>query len=55
MPAPSTSVVIEEIIESLMNSEVLAPKKDQTMPTIECFAPLILSLLGIAEPSPGFV
>ena len=55
MPAFSTSVVIEEVIESLLDSIVLAPKKEQTMPAIEGFAPLILSLLGIAEPSPRFV
>ena len=55
MPALSTSVVIEEVIESPLDSIVLAPKKEQTMPAIEGFAPLILSLLGIAKPSPRFV
>lgn len=55
MFAPSTLIVIKEIIESLVDSGVLTPKKEQIMPTIEGFAPLILSLPGIAEPSPGFV
>ena len=54
-PASSTSVVIEEVIESPMDSRVLALEKEQTMLAIEGFAPLILSLLGITEPSPGFV
>ena len=53
--APLTSVVIEEIIESPMDSRALAPKKEQTMPAIEGFSPLILSLLGITKPSLGFV
>ena len=52
---PLTSVVIEEIIEAPMVSRALAPKKEQTMPAIEGFSPLILSLLGITEPSLGFV
>ena len=55
MPTPSTLVVIEEIIESLMDSGVPAPKKGQTMPTVEGFAPLILSLPRLSKPSPGFV
>ena len=55
MLAPSTSFVIEEVIESPMDSRVLALKKEQTMLAIEGFAPLILSLLGIAEPSLRFV
>ena len=54
-PTPPTSVVIEEIIELAMDSGVLAPKKEQTMPTIEGFSPLILSLHGITKTSPGFV
>ncbi|KAL0004877.1 hypothetical protein SO802_012438 [Lithocarpus litseifolius] len=54
-PAPLTSVVIEEIIELPVDSGVPALKKEQTLPAIEGFAPLILSLLGIAEPSLGFV
>ena len=55
MLAPPTSVVIEEIIESPVASGVLAPKKGQAIPTVEDFAPLILSLPGITKPSSGFV
>ena len=54
IPVPLTLVVIEEIIESPVDLRVPAPKKGQTMPAIEGFAPLILSLLGIVKPSPGF-
>ena len=52
--APPTSVVIEKIIESFVHLGVPALKKEQTMLAIEGFAPLILSLPGIAEPSPEF-
>lgn len=52
---PLTSIVIEEIIESPMNSGVPTLKKEQTLPAIKGFAPLIISLPGITEPSPGFV
>ena len=55
MPAPLTSVVIEEIIEFPVDFGVPALKKEQTLPTIEGFAPLILSLLEIAKLAPGFV
>ena len=55
MPAPPTSVIIEEIIESPVDSGVPSPKKEQTPLTIKGFAPLILSLIGIVKPSPGFV
>ena len=55
MPAPPTSVIIEEIIESPVDSGVPSPKKEQTPSTIKGFAPLILSLIGIVKPSPGFV
>ena len=54
IPVPLTLVVTEEIIESPVDLRVPAPKKGQTMPAIEGFAPLILSLLGIVKPSPGF-
>ena len=54
-PSPLISIIIDEITESSVHSRVLAPKKEQTMSAIEGFAPLILSLLGIAEPSPRFV
>ena len=49
MLAPPTSVVIEEIKEFPVDSGVLALKKEQTMPAIEGFAPLILSLPGIVK------
>ena len=54
MPAPPTSVVIGDIIESPVDSRVPAPKKEQTMPAIEGFSHFILSLPGIAESSPRF-
>ena len=54
MPAPPTSVVIEDIIESPVDSGVPAPKKEQAMPAIKGFSHLILSLLGITESSPKF-
>ena len=53
-PAPPTSVVIEEITRSPMDSRVLAPKKEQILLAIEGFAPLIFSLPGVTEPSPRF-
>ena len=46
MPTPPTSVVIEEIIKSPVDSRVLAPKKGQTTPAVEGLTPLILSMLG---------
>ena len=52
MPVPQTSVVIKEIIELPVDSGLPALKKEQT---IEGFAPLILSLPGIAKSSLGFV
>ena len=55
MPTPLTSVVIEEIIELPVDFGVPVLKKEQTLPTIEAFAPLILSLLEIAKLAPGFV
>jgi len=55
MPAPPTSIVIEEIIESPMDLGVPSLKKGQAIPAIKGFAPLILSLPRIAEPSPGFI
>lgn len=55
MLAPPTSVVTKEIIELLVDSRVPAPKKGQAILAIKDFAPLILSLTGIAEPSSGFV
>ena len=53
--APSTSIIIKEIIESPVDSEVLAPKKGQAMPTIKGFTTLVLVLLVVTEPSPGFI
>ena len=55
MLASPTLVIIEEIIESPEVSGLLAPKKGQTIPAIEGFAPLILSLPGISKSSPRFV
>ena len=55
MPTPLTSIIIEEIIESPMDLGVPALKKEQTLSAIKGFAPLILSLLGITEPTPRFV
>ena len=52
---PLSSVVIEEIMESLVDSGVPAPKKGQAIPIVEGFAPLIISLPRIVEPSPEFV
>ena len=54
-PAPSTSVIIEEITESLMDSGAPAPKKGQAMLAIEGFTPLVLALLTVVEPSLGFI
>ena len=54
-PALLTSIVIEEITESLVDSKVPAPKKGQAMPTIKGFTPLVLALLVIVEPSLGFI
>ena len=55
MPTPPTSVVIKEIIESLVDSRAPAPKKGQAIPTIEGFTPLVLTLPIVVEPSPGFI
>ncbi|KAL0001390.1 hypothetical protein SO802_015171 [Lithocarpus litseifolius] len=52
---PLTSVIIEEIIESLVDSGAPALKKGQAMPTIEGFTSLVLALPTIVEPSPGFI
>ena len=52
---PSTLIIIEEIIESPVDSEVLAPKKGQAMPTIEGFTPLVLALPIVTKPSQGFI
>lgn len=54
-PTPPTLVVTEDIIESPVDLVVSASKKEQTLPAIEGFAPLILSLLGIVKLVPGFV
>ena len=40
--APPTLVVIEEIVESSLDSEALAPKKEQLVSAIKGFSPLIL-------------
>ena len=55
MPDPPTLVVIEEIMESPVDSGVPASKKGQAIPIVEGFPPLIISLPGITEPSPKFV
>jgi len=52
---PATLVVIEEIRKSLVDLGVPAPKKGQTMPTIEGFTPLVLALPVVVEPSLGFI
>ena len=52
---PSTLIIIEEITESPMDSKALAPKKGQAMLTVESFTPLVLALLAVTEPSPGFI
>ena len=54
-PTPLTSIVIEETTELPVDSGVPASKKEQTMPTIKGFAPLVLALPIIAKPSPGFI
>ena len=54
-PALPTSVVIKEIIESLMDLGAPAPKKGQAMLAIEGFTPLVLALPVVAKPSPGFI
>ena len=50
-----TSIVIEEIIESPMDSRVPALKKGQAMLAVEGFTPLVLPVPVIAKPSPGFI
>ena len=55
MLASPTLVIIEEIIESPEVLGLPALKKGQTIPAIEGFAPLILSLPGISKSSPRFV
>ena len=54
-PTPPTSVIIEEITKSLVDSEALAPKKGQAMLAIEGFTPLVLAFLAVVESSPGFI
>lgn len=54
-PTPSTSVIIEEIIESPMDSGALALKKGQATPAVESFPSLVLTLPTIAESSPASV
>ena len=54
-PTPLTLVIIEEIIESLMDSRAPTPKSGQAMPAIEGFTPLVLTLPAVAKPSPGFI
>ena len=52
--APSSSVVIEDIVESPVDSGSLDLGKGQTPPTIGGFAPLVLALpmvTGLASPS----
>ena len=46
-----TLVVIEEIIESLVDSGVPATNKGQAMLAIEGFTPLVLALPTVAKPS----
>ena len=52
---PPTSVIIEEIIESPVDSRAPALKKGQAMPAIEGFTPLVLALPAIAKPSSRFI
>ena len=52
--APLTLVIIEEK-ESPMDSGAPAPKKGQTVPDVEGFAPLVLALPIIVESSLGFI
>lgn len=54
-PTPSTSVIIEEIIESTVDSGASAPKKGQAMSAIEGFPPLVLVLLAIVESFPASI
>ena len=55
MPTTPISIVIEEIIEPPMDLGIPTPKKRQTIPAIQWFAHLILSLPGIIKSSLGFV
>ena len=49
--APSSSVVIKEIIESLTDSGSSNSRKGQTLPTIEGFTPLVLALPAVTGPT----
>ena len=55
MLAPLTSIVLKEIIELPVDLGMPAPKKGHAILAIEGFAPLILSLPGIADTSLGFL
>ena len=55
MLASPTSVIIKEIIESLVNLGAPATKKGQAILATEGSTPLILALPVVAEPSPGFI
>lgn len=52
--ASPISVIIKEIIESPIDSEAAAIKKEQTMPAIKGFTPLVLALPTTVKPSLGF-
>ncbi|KAL0012937.1 hypothetical protein SO802_000006 [Lithocarpus litseifolius] len=52
---PPSSVVIEEIMESLVDLESSDLGKWQTSPTIEGFTPLVLALPAIAGPASSSV
>ena len=53
--APTSSVVIKEIIESLTDSGSSNSGKGQTLPAIEGFTPLVLALPTVTEPASSSV
>ena len=48
---PSSSIVIEEIVESPMDSGSSDLEKRQNPPTIKGFTPLVLALLAVIRPA----
>lgn len=50
-----TSVIIEEITESPVDSVALIPKKGEAMPATKGFTPLVLALPKVVESSLGFI
>jgi len=53
--APSSSVVIEEILESPMDLGSSDSEKRQTPPTIKGFTPLVSALLTVTGPTSSSV